>query len=94
MKALKEEIKEVTWVESLDSVNSKVEIFLPNEDHQPGKKVWLYLDLNVHQNAKEYFEVGRKQKDKITGAKQAIEATKIALKKREKRSLHPNNLGN
>ena len=60
--AIKEEIKEVTWVESLDSVNSKVEIFLPNEDHQPGKKVWLYLDLNVHQNAKEYFEVGRKQK--------------------------------
>tara|TARA_B100001769_G_C22101588_1_gene594746 strand:- start:229 stop:2346 length:2118 start_codon:yes stop_codon:yes gene_type:complete len=85
--AIKEDIKEVTWVESLDSVNSKVEIFLPDETQQPGKKVWLYLDLSVHQNAKEYFEIGRKQKDKITGAKQAIEATKIALKRARKKEL-------
>ena len=41
--SIKEEIKEVTWVESLDSVNSKVEIFLPNEDHQPEKRSAMAL---------------------------------------------------
>ena len=64
---IKEEIKEVTWVESLDSVNSKVEIFLPNEDHQPGKKVWLYLDLNVHQNAKNILRLEENKRQDYRG---------------------------
>ena len=48
---------------------------LPNEDGKPGKRIELYVDETVHQNAQRYFATARTFKDKSKGAEKALEDT-------------------
>ena len=58
---------------------------LPDDDGQPSQAFTLYLDDSVHQNAQRYFEAARKQKDKTAGATAALEDTKVAFKRAQKK---------
>ena len=44
----------------------------------------LELDANVYQNAQRYFEAARKQKNKTSGAVQALAETERKLKRARK----------
>ena len=82
---VKKAVKEIEWIDSVNAAESSFNAFLPDENGKPGKKVSLNLDETVHQNAQRYFQIGRKQKDKSSGAIQALEDTKIALQRARKK---------
>ena len=83
--AVKKLIKNIEWIQSLDIPDRSFAAYLPNEDGTIGTQVTLYVDDSVHQNAQRYFEKGRKQKDKSSGAIQALEDTKIELGRARKK---------
>ena len=59
---------------------------LPDEEGQPnGPQATLSLDQTVHQNAQRHFEAARKQKDKTSGAVQALEDTVLHLQRAVKK---------
>jgi predicted ribosome quality control (RQC) complex YloA/Tae2 family protein len=47
-------------------------------------KIELELDKSVEENASKYFEIAKKLKKKLVGAKAALEITKLKLEKEEK----------
>ena len=78
-------LKENPWVNSGNAADRTMMVRLPDENGQPGQAFTLHLDDSVHQNAQRYFEAARKQKDKTTGAKTALEDTKTAFKRAQKK---------
>jgi len=82
---VKKAVKNIEWIESVNAAESNFTAYLPDEEGKAGKKVTLYLEESVHQNAQRYFQTGRKQKDKSSGAIQALEDTKIALERARKK---------
>ena len=82
---VKKAVKEIEWIQSVNAAERSFNAFLPDEEGGPGKQVTLNLDESVHQNAQRYFEAGRKQKDKSSGAIQALEDTKLELARAKKK---------
>ena len=78
-------LKENPWVDSGNAAERIMMVRLPNDDGQPGQAFTLHLDDSVHQNAQRYFEAARKQKDKTAGATAALEDTKVAFKRAQKK---------
>ena len=78
-------LKENPWVDSGNAAERTMMVRLPNDDGQPGQAFTLHLDDSVHQNAQRYFEAARKQKDKTAGATAALEDTKVAFKRAQKK---------
>ena len=78
-------LKENPWVDSGNAAERTMMVRLPDDDGQPSQAFTLYLDDSVHQNAQRYFEAARKQKDKTAGATAALEDTKVAFKRAQKK---------
>ena len=78
-------LKENPWVDSGNAADRTMMVRLPDESGQPGQAFTMHLDDSVHQNAQRYFEAARKQKDKTTGATTALEDTKTAFKRAQKK---------
>jgi len=78
-------LKENPWVDSGNAADRTMKVRLPDDGGQPGLAFTLHLDDSVHQNAQRYFEAARKQKDKTTGATTALEDTKAAFKRAQKK---------
>ena len=78
-------LKENPWVDSGNAADRTMMVRLPDESGQPGQAFTLHLDDSVHQNAQRYFEAARKQKDKTSGATTALEDTKTAFKRAQKK---------
>ena len=78
-------IKAIEWIQSVDPAKRTMQAFLPNEDGGLGIRVQLYVDESVHQNAQRHFTVARTQKDKAKGAKKALEDTERKKRKEEKK---------
>ncbi|MGB0780632.1 MAG: ribosome rescue protein RqcH [Candidatus Poseidoniaceae archaeon] len=78
-------LKENPWVDSGNAAERTMMVRLPDDDGQPGQAFTLHLDDSVHQNAQRYFEAARKQKDKTAGATAALEDTKVAFKRAQKK---------
>ncbi|MCH1540389.1 MAG: NFACT family protein [Candidatus Poseidonia sp.] len=84
--AVKKASKSIPWIVSLNAAKREFTALLPNEDNEPkGAQVVLELDASVHQNAQRYFEAARKQKNKTSGAVEALEETNAALKRAMKK---------
>ncbi len=96
-KETKKASKEIAWIVSMDAAKRTFVTILPDENSQPnGPQVTLSLDETVHQNAQRHFESARKQKDKTKGAVEALENTKIELKranKKEKKAEESGKIG-
>ncbi len=84
-KPVLKDLKENPWVDSGNAADRTMMIRLPDDGGQPGQAFTLHLDDSVHQNAQRYFESARKQKDKTTGATTALEDTKAAFKRAQKK---------
>ena len=78
-------LKENHWVDSGNAAERTMMVRLPDDEGQPGQAFTLHLDDSVHQNAQRYFEAARKQKDKTAGATAALEDTKVAFKRAQKK---------
>jgi len=78
-------LKENPWVDSGNAAERTMMVRLPDDDGQPGQAFTLHLDDSVYQNAQRYFEAARKQKDKTAGATAALEDTKVAFKRAQKK---------
>ena len=78
-------IKGIPWIVSAAPAERTITVLLPDEDGEAkGPQVLLDLDATVHQNAQRYFESARKQKNKTSGAVQALEETERKLKRARK----------
>jgi predicted ribosome quality control (RQC) complex YloA/Tae2 family protein len=78
-------IKSIDWIVSAAPAERTVTVILPDENSEAkGPQVLLELDATVHQNAQRYFEYARKQKNKTSGAVQALEDTERKLKRARK----------
>ena len=82
---VKKAVKGIEWIQSVNSAEQSFIAFLPDEDGNPRSKVTLNTNETVHQNAQRYFQSGRKQKDKSSGAIQALEDTKEELGRARKK---------
>ena len=78
-------LKENPWADSGNAAERTMMVRLPDDEGQPGQAFTLHLDDSVHQNAQRYFEAARKQKDKTAGATAALEDTKVAFKRAQKK---------
>jgi len=79
-------IKSIPWILQVDAANRTFTCLLPGEDGQPSStQVVLHLDETVHQNAQRHFEAGRRQKDKSSGAIEALEETRVHLERAKKK---------
>ena len=78
-------IKGIPWIVSAVPAERTITVVLPDEEGEAkGPQVLLELDATVHQNAQRYFESARKQKNKTSGAVQALEETERKLKRARK----------
>ena len=77
-------LKGIEWIESVNPADRTMMAYLPNEDGKPGKRIELYVDETVHQNAQRYFATARTFKDKSKGAEKALEDTSRKQKKDQK----------
>jgi predicted ribosome quality control (RQC) complex YloA/Tae2 family protein len=83
--AVKKAIKTIPWIVSASPADRTITAILPDEHNEPnGPQVLLELDATVHQNAQRYFEAARKQKNKTSGAVNALEETQRQLKRAKK----------
>ena len=83
---VKKDAKQVDWIVSLNPAQRTFVTVLPDEDGKPnGPQATLSLDQTVHQNAQRHFEAARKQKDKTSGAVQALEDTVLHLQRAVKK---------
>ena len=83
---VKKDAKQVDWIVSLNPAQRTFVTVLPDEEGQPnGPQATLSLDQTVHQNAQRHFEAARKQKDKTSGAVQALEDTVLHLQRAVKK---------
>ena len=84
-KEVKKAVKDIPWIVSTSPADRKMTVILPDDEGQPaGMQVVIELDATVHQNAQQYFEAARKQKNKTKGAVQALEETERKLKRARK----------
>ena len=82
---VKKAIKQIPWIVSAVPSERTITVILPDDNNKPsGPQVVLELDASVHQNAQRYFESARKQKNKTSGAVQALEETERKLKRARK----------
>ncbi len=84
---VKQSIKEIPWISSVNAKEKKAKVFLPNEESEPGKEVELDLTMSVYQNAQTHFQSAQKQKDKTKGAREALEETERLLKTAKKKEI-------
>ena len=78
-------IKGIPWIVSAAPAERTITVILPDENNEPnGPQVMLELDATVHQNAQRYFEAARKQKNKTSGAVEALAETERKLKRARK----------
>ena len=78
-------IKGIPWIVSATPAERTITVILPDENNEPkGPQVMLELDATVHQNAQRYFEAARKQKNKTSGAVEALAETERKLKRARK----------
>ena len=83
--AVRKAIKSIPWIVSAAPAERTIIVILPDDNGEAsGPQVMLELDATVHQNAQRYFESARKQKNKTSGAVQALEETERKLKKARK----------
>ncbi|MDP6235872.1 MAG: NFACT RNA binding domain-containing protein, partial [Candidatus Poseidoniaceae archaeon] len=83
---VKKDSKTIPWIVSLNPAERSFVTVLPDLQGQPnGPQATLSLDETVHQNAQRHFEAARKQKDKTSGAVQALEDTVIQLQRAMKK---------
>ena len=83
--AVKKAVKSIPWIVSASPADRTITAILPDDEQQPnGPQILLELDATVHQNAQRYFEAARKQKNKTSGAVQALEETQRKLKRARK----------
>ena len=83
--AVRKAIKSIPWILSAAPAERTITVVLPDESGEAkGPQVLLELDATVHQNAQRYFESARKQKNKTSGAVQALEETERKLKRARK----------
>jgi predicted ribosome quality control (RQC) complex YloA/Tae2 family protein len=83
--AVKKAIKTIPWIVNASPADRTITAILPDEHREPnGPHVLLELDATVYQNAQRYFEAARKQKNKTSGAVNALEETQRQLKKARK----------
>ncbi|MBN29575.1 MAG: hypothetical protein CMB34_02780 [Euryarchaeota archaeon] len=82
---VKKAIKQIPWIVNAVPAERTITVVLPDENNDAnGPQVLLELDASVHQNAQRYFESARKQKNKTSGADQALEETERKLKRARK----------
>ena len=78
-------IKSIPWIVSAVPADRTITVLLPDDEHEAkGPQVMLELDATVHQNAQRYFESARKQKNKTSGAVEALAETERKLKRARK----------
>ena len=83
--AVRKAIKGIPWIVSAAPADRTITVILPDEHNEAkGPQVLLDLDANVYQNAQRYFEAARKQKNKTSGAVQALAETERKLKRARK----------
>ena len=83
---IKKDAKQIPWIVSLNPAQRSFVTVLPDAENQPnGPQATLSLDETVHQNAQRHFEAARKQKDKTSGAVQALEDTVLHLQRAKKK---------
>jgi len=83
---VKQRVKGSPWINSVHPANRTITARLPDEDGQPcDPAIELRIDDSVHQNAQRYFELARTQKNKSLGAVNALEDTRIGLKRAHKK---------
>ncbi|MEK9652017.1 MAG: ribosome rescue protein RqcH [Poseidonia sp.] len=83
--AVKKAVKTIPWIVNASPAERTITAVLPDENNAPnGPHILLELDATVHQNAQRYFEAARKQKNKTSGAVQALEETERKLKRARK----------
>ena len=83
--AVRKAIKAIPWIVSAAPANRTITVLLPDENSEAkGPQVMLELDATVHQNAQRYFESARKQKNKTSGAVEALAETERKLKRARK----------
>ena len=83
--SVKKAVKSIPWILSTSPADRTITAVLPDENNAPnGPQVLLELDATVHQNAQRFFEAARKQKNKTSGAVQALEETERKLKRARK----------
>ena len=76
----------VDWIGRIDAKKRTILAYLPDEDGDPGTSVTLEVDKTVHQNAQRYFEIGRTQKDKASGAEIALKRTLESQEREERKA--------
>ena len=81
---VRKQIGDSEWLQSCDPAQRTLKAVLPDKT-----VVELHLDESVHQNAKRWFDKGRKQRDKGAGARIALENTRkeLAKARKEKKKL-------
>ncbi len=82
---IRKKVRTIEWIESLDPATRTMKAYLPDEEGEPDQRIEIHLDQTVHQNAQRYFEAGRKQKEKMSGAKKAIAETRAKIASGAKR---------
>ena len=83
--SVKKAIKSIPWIVNVAPADRTITAILPDEHGEPnGPQILLELDASVHQNAQRYFEAARKQKNKTSGAVNALEETERKLKRARK----------
>ena len=83
--AVRKAIKAIPWIVSAAPADRTITVLLPDENSEAkGPQVMLELDATVHQNAQRYFESARKQKNKTSGAVEALAETERKLKRARK----------
>ncbi len=83
--AVRKAIKSIPWIVSAAPADRTITVILPDENNEAsGPQVMLELDTTVHQNAQRYFEAARKQKNKTSGAVEALAETERKLKRARK----------
>jgi predicted ribosome quality control (RQC) complex YloA/Tae2 family protein len=78
-------IKSIPWIHAVHPAEGTIELFLADDEGQPGENVLVDLNASVHQNAQAYFEKARKHKNKSQGAISALETTKLELQRAQKK---------
>ncbi len=79
IKKAKDKVPAAKWIENIDPSAGKVVLDLD------GTKASIDVRLTIPQNAKVYYEKAKKLTRKKEGALKAIEDTRIAMKKKEKK---------
>jgi predicted ribosome quality control (RQC) complex YloA/Tae2 family protein len=83
--AVRKAIKAIPWIVSAAPANRTITVVLPDDHNEAkGPQITLELDATVHQNAQRYFESARKQKNKTSGAVEALAETERKLKRARK----------